>query len=169
MRNLTDEELKALQSLTAIFFRLEHPVSPESVLDASRDLMAWFAKHPDGPPVKRLFRELLATGLERFKKYHPLPPIPEDLEEVMIMLATHVEKWEKNIEQRSERKGRLDGERNEAIKILLRQLTRRFGTLSTSLQEKVNAADTETLELWSDLVLDARSLEDVFDSNNNMN
>ncbi|MEO5378456.1 MAG: DUF4351 domain-containing protein, partial [Magnetococcus sp. DMHC-6] len=125
----------------------------------------------------RLFRELLATGLERFKKYHPLPPIPEDLEEVMIMLATHVEKWERNIEQRSrqegiqigEQRGRKDGEQKGEAKMLLRQLTRRFGNLPTNIQEKVNAADLETLELWGDQILDARSLEDVFGLNVNLN
>ncbi|MBF0585125.1 MAG: hypothetical protein HQL80_12950, partial [Magnetococcales bacterium] len=78
-----EEELKGLHSLTAIFFRIGHPGSPASILDASRDLVEWFAKHPDGPPVKRLFRELLAVGLEQFKGPHSLPRIPEELEEVV--------------------------------------------------------------------------------------
>jgi hypothetical protein len=54
-----EEELKGLRSLTAIFFRIGHPGSPASILKASRDLVEWFTKHPEGPPVKRLFRELL--------------------------------------------------------------------------------------------------------------
>ncbi|MEO5379090.1 MAG: DUF4351 domain-containing protein [Magnetococcus sp. DMHC-6] len=61
--------------------------------------------------------------------------------------------------------GRLEGK----AETLLRQLTRRFGTLPSSIQEKVSTADLETLELWSDLFVDACSLEDVFASNINMN
>ncbi|MEO5376687.1 MAG: Rpn family recombination-promoting nuclease/putative transposase [Magnetococcus sp. DMHC-6] len=61
------------------------------------------------------------------------------------------------------------GEQRGKADMLLRLLTRRFGTLPPNIQEKVNTADLETLELWSDLVLDARSLEDVFGKNVNIN
>ncbi|MEO5379050.1 MAG: DUF4351 domain-containing protein [Magnetococcus sp. DMHC-6] len=72
-------------------------------------------------------------------------------------------------EQKGIQIGEQKGEQRGKADMLLRLLTRRFGTLSASLQERVNAADTETLELWSDLVLDARSLADVFSSNININ
>ena len=54
--------------------------------------------------------------------------------------------------------GRQEGE----AKMLTRQLTQRFGDLSSGVREKVNAASLEELELWIDRVLDARSLEDIF-------
>ncbi|MEO5379183.1 MAG: DUF4351 domain-containing protein [Magnetococcus sp. DMHC-6] len=62
-----------------------------------------------------------------------------------------------------------DGRQEGKAETLLRQLTRRFGTLPSNIQEKVNVADLETLELWSDLFVDARSLEDVFGSDININ
>ncbi|MEO5334705.1 MAG: Rpn family recombination-promoting nuclease/putative transposase, partial [Magnetococcus sp. YQC-5] len=74
-----DAELKGIHSLLAIFFRLECPASPESILDASRDLVNWFAIHPDGPPVKELFRALLIASLEKLKKPDFLPPMPAEL------------------------------------------------------------------------------------------
>ncbi|MEO5327165.1 MAG: DUF4351 domain-containing protein [Magnetococcus sp. THC-1_WYH] len=49
-----------------------------------------------------------------------------------------------------------------AAAILLRQLHRRFGKCSDLIAAKVNAADTELLEIWSDRILDAKSVEDVF-------
>ena len=42
-----EEVLKGIQGLTAIFFRMGHPGSPESILDSSRDLVEWFATHPE--------------------------------------------------------------------------------------------------------------------------
>ena len=160
-----EEELKGLHSLTAIFFRIGHPGSPASILEASRDLVDWFAKHPDGPPVKRLFRELLAVGLERFKGPHSLPRIPEELEEVVNMLATHVEKWSRDIEQKGwqagiqagEQKGRQEGEAT----ILTRQLQRRFGDLPSWASEKIAKAEPSTLEEWSLRILDVTTLESV--------
>ncbi|WP_353571993.1 DUF4351 domain-containing protein [Candidatus Albibeggiatoa sp. nov. BB20] len=47
--------------------------------------------------------------------------------------------------------------------ILLRQLTRRFGILPESLQERIKQANLEQLELWSDVILTASSLDDIFD------
>ncbi|MEO5331566.1 MAG: DUF4351 domain-containing protein [Magnetococcus sp. YQC-5] len=161
--------MKGLQSLTAIFFRIGHPGSPASILEASRDLVEWFAKHPEGPPVKRLFRELLAVGLERFKGPHSLPRIPEELEEVVNMLATHVEKWSRDIEQKGwqagiqagEQKGRQEGRQDEASSMLTRQLQRRFGNLPTWASDKIAKADLSTLEEWSLRILDATTIEGV--------
>ncbi|MEO5350864.1 MAG: Rpn family recombination-promoting nuclease/putative transposase [Magnetococcus sp. YQC-3] len=156
-----EEELKGLHSLTAIFFRIGHPASPVSILDASRDLVEWFAKHPDGPPVKRLFRELLAVGLERFKGSHSLPRIPEELEEVVNMLATHVEKWSRDIEQKGILIGKQEGEQIGEAKMLTRQLQRRFGDLPAWASQKIADAKLSTLEEWSLRILDATTLESV--------
>ena len=72
-------------------------------------------------------------------------------------------------QKESEKKGLLEGEKKgekkEAAKILLRQLTRRFGDLASWVHERVKAADLETLEQWTDRVLDARSLNDVIGPN----
>lgn len=56
------------------------------------------------------------------------------------------------------RDGRLNGER----RILLRQLRRRFPALPAEVEQRVAAATEAQLELWSERVLDAESLEQVF-------
>ncbi|MBF0137804.1 MAG: hypothetical protein HQL65_16360, partial [Magnetococcales bacterium] len=80
------------------------------------DLVVWFDRHPDGPPVKRLFRELLVVALERVKEKDPRPPVPVELEEVVVMLTNYIDQWEKDIEQRGiligEKNGILIGEKN---------------------------------------------------------
>jgi hypothetical protein len=63
-----------------------------------------------------------------------------------------------DIQQKGELKGELKGE----AKLLVRLLTRRFGELSAAVHKQIADADSDTLERWGDLVLDARSLEDVF-------
>jgi len=60
--------------------------------------------------------------------------------------------------QQGIRKGRLEGE----ARLLLRVLPRRFGPLPTEISERVHRADPKTIETWTDRVLDAESLEDVF-------
>ena len=64
-----------------------------------------------------------------------------------------------------ERIGELKGELKGEAKLLLRQLTRRFGDLSAWDREQVDTADMATLEAWGDRILEARSLEEVFGPN----
>ena len=54
--------------------------------------------------------------------------------------------------------GRVEGERT----VLERQIRRRFGPLSPEGAERLNAASVDELEAWADNVLDAETLEDVF-------
>ena len=54
--------------------------------------------------------------------------------------------------------GRVEGERT----VLERQIRRRFGLLSPEVDERLSAASADELETWADNVLDAETLEDVF-------
>jgi hypothetical protein len=48
------------------------------------------------------------------------------------------------------------------LEIVRRLLSRRFGPLPEAVTTRVAAAGTEDLERWSDRLLDAASLDDVF-------
>jgi hypothetical protein len=48
------------------------------------------------------------------------------------------------------------------IKLLRRQLARRFGPLPSWADERLEQASEAELEGWADRVLECRSLEDVF-------
>ena len=56
--------------------------------------------------------------------------------------------------------GRVEGERA----LLERQLRRRFGMLSPEVAERLSQASAAELETWAENVLDAPTLDDVFDS-----
>jgi len=59
-------------------------------------------------------------------------------------------------------KGREEGRRQEAISMLTRFLSKRFGPLDEVTQERLQKAEVEQLEAWSDRVLDAESIDEVF-------
>ena len=66
---------------------------------------------------------------------------------------------ERGLEQGLE-KGMQQGEAN----VVIRLLTRRFGSLPQATQDHLKQATTEQLELWTDRVLEAKTLESIFDS-----
>ena len=63
--------------------------------------------------------------------------------------------------QQGMNRGRVEGERA----LLRRQLRRRFGVLSPETVARVDQASARDLEVWADNVLDAGTLDEVFDSN----
>jgi hypothetical protein len=66
--------------------------------------------------------------------------------------------WQKGLEQGLEQ-GRKEG----AAALLERQLTRRFGPLPQTARKKLAEASTEQLAAWSDALLEAQSLRQVFE------
>jgi predicted transposase YdaD len=60
-----------------------------------------------------------------------------------------------------EAKGVLLGE----ARLLTRQLTLRFGTLPAEMTARIKEADTDALETWSDRLLEARTLDEIFAPN----
>ena len=58
------------------------------------------------------------------------------------------------------REGRVDGERT----VLERLLRRRFGRLPPAVADRLHQAPAADLEAWAENVLDARTLDDVFDA-----
>ena len=60
--------------------------------------------------------------------------------------------------------GEQKGERKGKNTMLLRLLQHRFGNLPSWAGERIAKADLPTLEAWSLHFLDAKSLEDVFES-----
>ncbi|MBF0427035.1 MAG: DUF4351 domain-containing protein [Magnetococcales bacterium] len=56
----------------------------------------------------------------------------------------------------------LEAQREKAATILLRQMCRRFGEIPARWIDQVNAAELELIETWSDNILVARSIEEVF-------
>ncbi|WP_142105014.1 DUF4351 domain-containing protein [Pseudonocardia cypriaca] len=46
---------------------------------------------------------------------------------------------------------------------LVRLLSRKFGPLPAGVRKRIDAASSDRLEVWSDRMLDAPTLDEVFD------
>ncbi len=64
--------------------------------------------------------------------------------------------------QEGEQKGKLEGIQLGEAKVLLRQIELKFGTVSEQDRQRIESADAETLLIWSERVLTAESLTEVF-------
>ncbi len=70
--------------------------------------------------------------------------------------------WIEKHERLARDEGRNEGRNEGQQELLLRQLTRRFGTLPEAITARVASAGHEELMRWFDRSLDAASLDDVF-------
>ncbi len=124
--------------------------------------------------IRRSFAIWLSRLLRvRFKQ----DSIPEyqELNEVNAMLAERMTNWaqqweergiekgiEKGIEigkQRGEKTGIKKGARQEAARVLGKQIRLKYGALPDWAEQKIQAADTRQLEHWAEQIFTAESVE----------
>jgi hypothetical protein len=148
-----------------------------------RNVFAWvaaahlLAQRTHGmPPVRyaekwRLVRRLYERGWHRrriinlFKVIDGLMALPPELQERLRRNIVRLERrrdveWISPMFQLCWQEGRREG----AIDLLERQLHRRFGALSPTVQKRLAKATPEQLAQWSEAVLDAQTLKQVFSS-----
>jgi hypothetical protein len=162
-------ELAGRESLAALLFRLEHCHDPDQIVPLIDAVIGWFGSHPGFEPLKSAFA--LLAGRLMATEDGGGPPRTEDLLDVRTMLSTRAEEWKRQWQQEGLQAGRQEGlkeglqagrEEGERT-ILLRLLERRFGPLPDWARGRVGAAEPALLEEWGLRLLEAPSLEAVFD------
>jgi len=157
----TDEEIRARQAppfaaVSWILFR--HSYDPERGIDVwrqcadlVRDLLAQVPEWQGS--LEQLVRYSLIRGLGTPAELREeLRQLGEEAEEVAVTAG------EKLLDQgRSE--GLLEGER----RILLRLLRKRFSPIPETVEARLKSATETQLEEWSDRVLAAETLDEVFE------
>ena len=153
-----DEELRPLRNLVAAVFRLENSRSPEDVLEVLNTLVDWL-RTPEQAGLRRSITVWLKRVL--LPRRVPRAAFPElaDLQEVRAMLAERVQEWTKEWREQGLEQGRKEGE----LLILTRQLEHRFGPLSENYKRRLQETDADNLLKWSERILTAASIEEVFD------
>jgi hypothetical protein len=148
-RRYQETELVAMQNLVAALFRLENSRAPEDIADVVAALIEWL-KDPAQADLRRAFVGWLRQVL--LPRRMPGTEIPEleNLQEVRTMLAERVQEWTRQWEQQG------------VAKVLTRQIERKFGPLDPAVRTRIAQADSERLLEWSERVLTAERLEDVF-------
>jgi len=133
----------------------------------------------------RLIRLLYERGwrkrriIDLFTIVHWLMPLPVELERRLMCNIRRLERrhnvewinpYDKLRFEEGEKKGikiglakgLQEGRQEGAAQLLERQLNRRFGTLSPTIQKRLAKASPEQLARWSEAVLEAQTLKQVF-------
>ncbi len=150
------EQSRSWGDVKASIDRLGKAISPaESSLDAM--FVTWFMK----------------VVLPRFGRTEEAAVV-STLKEVASMLAENIEIWNLELQEKGRREGleegrqegrqegRREGRQEGRAGMLLRQLHLKFGALSPEIEERVRSTDADRLLEWSDRVLTAQQLQDVF-------
>jgi hypothetical protein len=140
LRDARDAERIAASLLTWAHLLAEIAHSPRGV-EALRAVFTHISLVSD-----RLSRHDLLQAIERLA-----PPVKE-------LLITPAQQWIQEGEQRGIELGKAAGERQ----LLLRLLRAKFGALPESVEARVNAAVEPELLTWSERVLTATSLDELF-------
>ncbi len=93
--------------------------------------------------------------------------LPDDQEKSFWEEIQNIEKektmpYVTSVERLGIQKGRMEGEKEGARQLFKRQLTIKFGSISENITAQLDNADEETILKWSERILTANSLGDIF-------
>ena len=159
-----DETLKPLKNVVSALFRLENSWDPEVIMEIVSSLLKWLSV-PEQASLRRAFtvwfnRVFFASRRRANKKESPEF---HELTEVHAMLAETVAEWKEEWKREGLKEGREEGRKQWGVSILLKYLEFKFGTLNLKDRKRVESADSETLLKWSEKVLTAGSVEEIFE------
>ena len=159
------DELVRRETLTALLFRLEHCLDLDNLAGLVAEVIGWFRLHPGYEGLKQLFVEVISQAANDIGGEGDIK-IPSDLQEVQNMLATRTQEWKRQLKAEGiaegEVRGEARGETKGRAETLLRQLRRRFSSVSPHIEGRVLSADINQLDEWMDRLVDTRELSDIF-------
>jgi predicted transposase/invertase (TIGR01784 family) len=123
-------------------------IDPDDI-DDFRDVLQ---RYPD-------WRELITAYLTYIQNGSETPP--HRLAWLAAQIGPEAEEVYMSTADMLRAEGRVEGRTEEAARILVRQLTRKFGPVPDAVRERIDTATLDQLETWSDRVLDAATLDDV--------
>ncbi len=164
LSQLTEEELHARAATAALrlvlsAMRLGRDGKPADLARWASLLLETLAE-PDGlRAFEALLRYLVAVRDDDFIDVLVKATNDTDVETIAMTYKDRlIEKGRKQGRQEGERKGRTDGAR----RVLAKLLQLKFGALDETTETLLQAASLEELEVWSERVLTAESLDAVF-------
>jgi len=148
-------------NLAAALFRLEHTRDAGEVGGIVGSLAEWL-----DPQKDRDLRQAFRTWVTKVLSETKFPVDASSLEELRDMLRERVLEWTREWRDEGRREGRqegrLEGRLEGEQRVLVRQLELKFGALDATLRHRIEQADDDQLMTWSENLLSAARLEDVF-------
>jgi hypothetical protein len=120
-------------------------------IDDFRDLLQ---RYPD-------WRELMAALLTYIQTGSETPP--HRLAWLAAQIGPEAEEVHMSTADMLRAEGRAEGRAEHAARVLVRLLTRKFGTVPDEARKRIDAAPLERLDIWSERVIDASTVDEVFD------
>ena len=161
------EERLPARNLVSAIFRLETSQYPEDVRAVVTGLIEWL-KSPEQASLRRAFTVWINRVLLPVRLSGQELPKVNDLMEVEAMLAERVKEWTKEWKEEGLKQGieqgMQQGMQQGTRQVLIRQLSKKFGSLSPDLEFRLQQASEEELLEWSERILTADSLADIFGS-----
>ncbi|WP_278361558.1 DUF4351 domain-containing protein [Stutzerimonas kunmingensis] len=139
-------------------FSIENAAQGREALQRAVDrIVAIIQADPNKDRIDTIITRWLKRHLQRLGAVVNLDRL-NSLVEDRDMLAENLENWAKKERQEGREEGEVVGER----RMLQRLLTKRFGELPTWAVQKLDAADAQQLEVWTDEILVVGSLDALF-------
>lgn len=161
LRDSADHEL--LTDLMQVYF-IELPKLGRQPIPAHLQQWLDFLTIDDNSALQRLGNLNPAIG-EAYKMLNYLSQDPEERARylsrkiAMLDMKSALAHAHREGRQEGKQEGRIEGE----IQVLQRQLAKRFGTLPSWVDSKLDGASMAQLEIWAEKILTANSLEEIFD------
>jgi predicted transposase YdaD len=155
------EDLAALSSPVADLFRIEKSRDWPEVRASVHRLRQSI------PPGEAALRRAFETWLQkvilpRFGLSLDDVSAELTLEEMETMLAESIDRWNREIREEGRQEGRQEGQQEGEARVVLRQLRLKLGPLEPAIEDRVRSADADRLLEWSERILTAASLQEVF-------
>ena len=160
-RRYIHSELASRRNLAAALFRLENSRSGADVDDVVKSLIEWLDA-PEHAGLRRAFNTCIQQVILARNPGFPVTKLG-DLKETGMLLSERIDELCEEWKQEGLQQGLQHGLQQGEVSFLLRLLQKRFGELPDSIRGRLAQAPTEQLERWGERLLDATSLEALFD------
>ena len=154
--------LEPLRNLAAALFRMENSSDPGDIRLVVENLLAWLNAEQQAS-----LRRAFTVWIRRVLMPARLPgvdlPEVQSLQEMRAMLAERVKSWTEEWKRQGMQEGLQQGLQQGKAEILKRQLEKRFGALPAPILDRVHKASASELDDWAEKLLDAGTLEEVFE------
>lgn len=154
------EDLAALNSPVADLFRIEKSRDWLEVRLSVHRLQQNIA--PAAAALRRSFESWLQNVILPRFGLNQDEASTLTLEELETMLAESIDRWNREIREEGREEGRQEGRQEEGARVVLRLIRLKFGPLEPEIEDRVRSADPDRLLEWSERVLTAGSLQDIF-------
>jgi hypothetical protein len=161
------------ENLVRLLFELERSRTPAEI-DRHVGRLAQLLAGPEDADLRRAFTAFLSQSLIPGRFPGSVILALQDLEEIRPMLRETVIEWTHQWLEEGRSRGieegrtrgieegiRLGHQQGEAA-LFLRLLEKRFGPVDPRLRSRIESARSEQLEAWGELLLGARSVQEIF-------